>query len=89
MKKEQVRLKCQAGGKGGGDSRLSPTPKEKILQNFKSTSLEKPTKPKSTKLEKSTEVRIHANVLDGEKSNEHNISAPKPVGGEGWGETQV
>ena len=58
------------GGEGvGGDSRLSPTPKEKILQKFKSTNLEKPTKSKSTKLQKSTESKIPTTTFDGEKSN--------------------
>ena len=85
MKKEQVRPKGQAGGKGGGDSRLSPTPKENILQNqnrnenLNSTSLENPTKLKSTKREKSTKIKVAEKVLGGKKLlQESNISATKP-----------
>ena len=65
---------------------MSPTPKENILQNqnrnenLKSTSWENPTKLKSTKGEKSTNARVAEKVLQ-----EINISATKPVGGEGGG----
>ena len=76
---------------------MSPTPKENTLQNqnqnrnenLKSTSLENPTKLKSTKGEKSTKVKVVEKVLGGELLQESNISATKPVGGEGGGESQV
>ena len=71
---------------------MSPTPKENILQNqnrnenLKSTSLENPTKLKSSKREKSTKVKVAEKVLGGKKLlQESNISATKPVGGEGGG----
>ena len=64
---------------------MSPTPKEKILQKFKSTSLEKPTKSTSTKLHKPTESTIPTTPFDEKNLNKINISASKPGGWEGGG----
>ena len=74
---------------------MSPTPKENTLQNhnrnenLKSTSLENPTKLKSSKREKSTKVKVAEKVLGGKKLQESNISATKPVGGEGGGRLKL